>query len=355
MGVFTTILITVAVFGVLIFTHEFGHYITARIFKVTINEFSIGMGPRIFSHTSKKTGIKYSLAVLPIGGFVAMAGEDGLESDPLVLEDPNTFDKKPAWQRFIITFAGAFVNVFMGFIAMIILTTTINIGNTEVVEFIPASESGYDISSEDSGLMKGDVITHIDGKSVSILDQLSYEIMRKGNEPIDVTVIRGGKEVVIPDVVFPTVSDQGQSFGAMDFRVRAVEKDFGSVMHYSFSKSTLIIRMCWESLYDLFTGRYTIAAVSGPVGMSSAIGEAASQGPQTLLYLVALISINLGVMNLLPIPALDGGRLLTILREMVTRKKLPRKVEGIINAVGLALLLTLSLFIMIKDVIQLLI
>ena len=243
----------------------------------------------------------------------------------------------------------------MGFIAMIILTTTINIGNTEVVEFVPAAQSGYDISSADSGLMQGDVVTHIDGKRVDILDELSYEIMRKGNEPIDVTVIRGGKEVVIPDVVFPTISDQGQSFGAMDFKVRAVEKDFGSVMHYSFAKSTLIIRMCWESLYDLFSGRYTIAAVSGPVGMSSAIGEAASKEDGTLLFLVALISINLGVMNLLPIPALDGGRLLTILIEMITRKRLPRKVEGIINAVGLAFLLTFSLFIMVKDVIQLLI
>lgn len=355
MGVFTTIIITVLVFGLLIFTHEFGHYISARIFKVTINEFSIGMGPRIFSRTSKKTGIKYSIAALPIGGFVAMAGEDGLDSDPLVASDPNSFDKKPAWQRFIITFAGAFVNIVMGIIAMIILTATIKIGNTEVVEFVPLEESGYDISSETSGIRTGDVITHIDGKRVRILDQLSYEIMRRGNEPIDVTVIRGDSEMVIEDVVFPTISDQGQSFGAMDFRVRAVKKSFGSVMNYSFSKSTLIIRMCWESLYDLFTGRYTIAAVSGPVGMSSAIGEAASQGAQTLLYLVALISINLGVMNLLPIPALDGGRLLTILVEMVTRKKLPPKVEGIINAAGLTLLLAFSLFIMVKDIVQLLI
>ncbi|MBR5140833.1 MAG: site-2 protease family protein [Clostridia bacterium] len=338
----------------MIFTHEFGHFITARIFKVTVNEFSIGMGPRIFSKTSKKTGIKYSLAALPIGGFVAMAGEDGLDPDPLVAYDPNSFDKKPAWQRFIITFAGAFVNIILGIIAMIILTTTIKIGNTEVVEFVPTEESGYEISSESSGIMAGDVITRIDGKRVRILDQLSYEIMRRGHEPVDVTVIRGGEEITVRDVVFPTISDQGQSFGAMDFRVRAVKKDFGSVMRYAFSKSTLIIRMCWESLYDLFTGRYTIAAVSGPVGMSSAIGEAAREGIQTLLYLLALISINLGVMNLLPIPALDGGRLLTILIEMITRRKLPAKVEGMINAVGLTLLLSFSLFIMIKDVFQLL-
>ena len=355
MGIFGTILISVLVFGFLIFIHEFGHYFFARLFKVTINEFSIGMGPRIFSHTSKKTGIKYSLAVLPIGGFVAMAGEDGLESDPLVLEDPNTFDKKPAWQRFIITFAGAFVNVFMGFIAMIILTTTINIGNTEVVEFIPASESGYDISSEDSGLMKGDVITHIDGKSVSILDQLSYEIMRRGYEPVDLTVIRDGKELILEDVVFPTASESGQTFGVMDFRVYSAQKNFGSVMKHSLYKTVLIVRMCWESLFDLITGRYTIAAVSGPVGISEAIGNAAKAGGLNLLYITALISINLGVMNLMPIPALDGGRMVSVLVEMITKKKLPAKVENTINAVGLALLLGFSVFIMIKDVIQLII
>ena len=355
MGIFGTVVITILVFGFLIFIHEFGHYITARIFHVTINEFSIGMGPRIFSHTSKKTGIQYSLAALPIGGFVAMAGEDGADSDPLVTEDPNSFYKKPAWQRFIITFAGAFVNIVAGIIAMIILTTMIKIGNTTVVEFVDHESLGYEVSSEDSGLMEGDVIIKIDGKRVRILDQLSYEIMRRGTEPIDVTVIRDGKEKVIPDVVFPTISDQGQNFGAMDFKVRAVEKNFGSVMSYSWNKSTLIIRMCWESLYDLITGRYTFAAVSGPVGMSTAIGEAASEGPQTLLYLVALISINLGVMNLLPIPALDGGRLITILFEMITRKRLPPKIEGIINAVGLSVLLIFSFFVMIKDVIQLLI
>lgn len=353
MGTFGTILITVLVFGFLIFIHEFGHYITARLFHVTINEFSIGMGPRLFSRTSKKTGIKYSIAALPIGGFVAMSGEDGLDEDPLVASDPNSFDKKPAWQRFIITFAGAFVNVVAGVIAMIILTSMIKIGNTTVVEFVESEEYGYEISSEDSGLMKGDVITRVDGKRVRILDELSYEIMRRGNKPVDITVMRDGEEKVIEDVLFPSISDQGQSFGAMDFKVRAVDKTFGSVMRYSWCKSTLIIRMCWESLYDLITGRYTIAAVSGPVGMSTAIGEAASDGPQTLLYIVALISINLGVMNLLPIPALDGGRLITIIFEMITRKKLPPKLEGIINAAGLSLLLLFSFFVMIKDIIQL--
>lgn len=334
-------------FGFLIFIHEFGHFITARIFKVKINEFSIGMGPKLAWYDSKKSGIRYSLAMLPIGGFVAMAGEDD-ESD-----DPNSFDKKPAWQRLIITFAGAFVNIVAGFLAMAILVAMINVGDTTVAEFVDKSETGYDISSSESGLMQGDVIVEVDGRKVDILDELSYEIMRRGHEPIDITVIRNGERMVIPDVVFPGLSEQGQSFGTMDFRVKRVEKTFGTVISYSWQKSVLIIRMCWESVFDLITGRYTFAAVSGPVGISSAISDAAKAGFASLLNIVAIISINLGVMNLLPIPALDGGRILTILIEIITKKKLPKKVEGMINGIGLMLLLALSFVIMIKDVIQL--
>ena len=166
-------------------------------------------------------------------------------------------------------------------------------------------------------------------------------------------MIRDGKEMVISNVVFPGISDSGQSFGAMDFRVFAMEKTFGSTLGYSFRKSFLIVRMCWESVYDLISGRYTVAAVSGPVGISSAIGDAAAAKNGQLLNIAALISINLGVMNLLPIPALDGGRLITIGFEMITRKGVPKKIEGMINGIGLAVLLLLSVVIMVKDVVML--
>lgn len=334
-------------FGFLIFIHEFGHYITARIFGVSIKEFSIGMGPKLLWYDSKKTGIKYSLSAFPIGGYVAMEGEDGESFDP------NSFDKKPAWQRFIITVAGAFINIAFGFLAMILLTALIRIGGTTVAEFASKEETGFDISSEDSGLMVGDKIVAVDGKRVKIYDELSYEIMRKGHEPVDLTVIRNGEEILLPDVVFPTMEEQGQTFGVFDFKIYATDKTLGSTLSYSVRKSALIVRMCWESIYDLITGRYTFAAVSGPVGISSAIGTAAKAGFTSLLYIVVLISINLGVMNLLPIPALDGGRLLTILIEMITKKKLPANVEGMINGIGLILLLMLSAVVLVKDVFQL--
>lgn len=342
-----TVLIAILVFGILIFIHEFGHYIFARIFGVTINEFSIGMGPKLVWYESKKTKITYALSMIPIGGYVAMAGEND-ESD-----DPNSFDKKPAYQRFIITVAGATVNIVAGFLAMIIFTCMVNIGGTTVAEFISKDVSGYEVSSSESGIMPGDTIISVAGKRVNIADELSYEIMRHGNKPCEVVVMRNGSPLTLTDVIFPVAEEQGQSFGMMDFKVYRTEKTFGSVLSYSFTKSVLIVRMCWESLFDLITGRYTLAAVSGPVGISEAIGDAAKMGFANLLYITALISINLGVMNLLPIPALDGGRMVALLIEMITRKRLPQKVEGMINAIGLMVLLGFSAIIMVKDVVGL--
>lgn len=342
-----TVLIAILVFGTLIFIHEFGHYIFARIFGVTITEFSIGMGPKLVWYESKKTKITYALSMIPIGGYVAMVGENG-ESD-----DPNSFDKKPAYQRFIITVAGATVNIVAGFLAMIIFTCMVNIGGTTVAEFISKDVTGYEVSSSDSGIMPGDTIISVAGKRVNIADELSYEIMRHGNKPCEVVVMRNGSPLTLTDVIFPVAEEQGQSFGMMDFKVYRTEKTFGSVLSYSFTKSVLIVRMCWESLFDLITGRYTLAAVSGPVGISEAIGDAAKMGFANLLYITALISINLGVMNLLPIPALDGGRMVALLIEMITRKRLPQKVEGMINAIGLMVLLGFSAIVMVKDVVGL--
>ncbi len=347
MSTLITILLAVLVFGFLILIHELGHYLFARLFHVTITEFSIGMGPHLLTYESKKTNIKYSLSILPFGGYVAMVGEDE-ETD-----DPNALDKKPAWQRFIITAAGAVINIVTGFLLMILLTSMINVGNTTVAEFYDKNESGYNISSAESGLQVGDTVLRVNGKRVSILDELSYEIMRSGYQPVDLVVLRDGQEITLYDVAFPTATEQEQTFGMMDFKVRRVEKNFGTVLHFSWYKSCLMVRMCWESLFDLIVGRYTFAAVSGPVGITSAIGSAARSGFESLLYITILITINLGVMNLLPIPALDGGRLFLLLIEMITKKHLPRKVEGTINGIALVLLMLFIIGVSVKDVIGL--
>lgn len=362
MSTVKTIIVALLVFGFLIFIHEFGHYITARIFKVTINEFSIGMGPKLVTYTSKKTKIQYSLAMFPIGGYVAMVGEDE-ESD-----DPNAFNKKPAWQRFIITVAGATVNIVAGFLAMIILvacvrTETTIYANTvyggaaaeEQIQQFYADEIDFSVRSDREGWLRvGDEIIKINGKRIKLYDELNYEIMRNGVNPVDVTVIRDGEKIVIEDVQFPTVTSEGQKFGVLDFAITDYrDKNIISVFSTAVRKSALTMRMCWESIFDLITGRYSLSAVSGPVGISSAIGEAARAGFLSLLNITVIISMNLGFMNLLPIPALDGGRIAVIFIEMITRKKLPSRVEAIINGVGLILLLLLSFVIMVKDVIGL--
>lgn len=352
MGTVLTVLLSLLVFGFLIFIHEFGHYITARIFKVSITEFSIGFGPELLSYQSKKTGIKYRVAAFPLGGFVAMVGEDE-DSD-----DPNAFNKKPAWQRFIITAAGATVNIVAGFLAMIIIVACINIGNTTYgapMDDELLHNLGYETvddthRSSDSGLQFGDEIVKVNGKKVKIYDELSYQIMRYGNEPVDLTVIRNGEETVIEDVSFPTTTEQGQTFGIIDFKITGyAEKNIMTVFSLSARKAILVMRMCWESIFDLITGRYTVEAVSGPVGISAAIGDAAAAGVLSLLNITVLISINLGFMNLVPFPALDGGRLITILIEMVTRKKIPAKIEGMINGIGFIILLTLMVLVLFKD------
>ena len=286
-----------------------------------------------------------------------MVGEDE-ETD-----DPNAFNKKPAWQRFIITAAGATVNIVAGFLAMIIIVSFIKIGNTtygapmedELLHSLGYETVNDEYRSDDSGLKYGDEIVKVNGKSVRIYDELSYQIMRYGHESIDLTIIRDGETVVINDVRFPTVEEQGQTFGIIDFKITGyVEKGVFKVIGLSVRKAALVMRMCWESIIDLITGRYTVEAVSGPVGISAAIGDAASAGILSLLNITVLISMNLGFMNLVPFPALDGGRLITILIEMITRKKIPAKVEAMINGIGITILFALMILILFKDVFALL-
>ena len=330
-------------FGLLIFIHEGGHYLFARLFGVTVKEFAIGMGPKIFSRVSKKNGIRYSFRAFPIGGFVSMAGEDE-ESD-----DPNAFNKKSVWQRFIIVAAGGVINLIAGFlIVSVLVCTSPALGSTVVAEF---SENA---ASQTAGLKVGDEIVAVEGNSVHIADELLYEIMRYGIEPCDLTVIRDGEKTVIENVEFPQISENGVAFGINDFRIFAEKKTFPNLVKHSFYRSAYTVRMIWESLYDLITGRYGVEAVSGPVGVTQALTDAAETGGSySFMSLVAVIAINLGVMNLLPLPALDGGRLVFLLIEAIRRKPLKQEIEAYINTAGLFILLLFMAFICTKDVLGL--
>jgi len=340
-----TILIAILIFGLLIFIHECGHYITARLFKVSIREFAIGMGPKLIKKVSAKTGIVYSLRMLPVGGFVSMVGEDE-ES-----EDENAFHRKPVWQRIIITIAGAAMNVIVGILVMSVLVISQeSLPSTTIAQFHDAENSVI----YSAGLREGDKILSVDGVRVHIANELVYEVMRRGIEPIPVTVERKGTVVTVQDVQFPTFSDSGVLFGDIDFYVYAEARTPLTVLKHAVFRSVSTIKMIWESLFDLLNGRYGVESVSGPVGVTEALGEAASSGISDLVYLSVVISMNLGIMNLLPLPALDGGRLLFQIIEVLRRKPVNPNVEGLVHFIGFVLLMILFVVITFKDIIALL-
>lgn len=331
------ILIAILIFGILIFVHELGHFLFAKKFGVAITEFSMGMGPKIVSKKGKDD-VEYSLRALPIGGFVAMVGEEE-DSD-----DPNSFDRKPAWQRFVIVIAGALMNLLVGIIIVFFITLSNDIYASNVVgEF-------YDSSVSNEFLQVGDEIIEVDGNRVHIGQELNYEILRNGYEPVTVTVIRNGEKIT-GTVRFGTQTEQGIVFGSMDFKVMPEKRDFGSVIKYTFYTCKSIITMVWESLFDLLTGRYGIEQVSGPIGVTEVISEAAKVDFSSVFYIAAVLAVNLGIFNLIPFPALDGGTLVFLLVEMITKKKIPKNVEYIIKAIGFLLLMALVVFVAFKDIV----
>ncbi|MBR4882156.1 MAG: site-2 protease family protein [Clostridia bacterium] len=322
--------------------HELGHYLFARLFRVEIREFAVGMGPKVFSRVSKKTGIRYSFRLLPIGGFVSMVGEDE-ESD-----HPDALCNKPVWQRMIICAAGSVFNIITGVILIFaVILTSPAIGSTVVGEFTENAVScNY-------GLTVGDKIVKIGDDKTPTWRNVVYEIGHIGADPVDVTVIREGERLVLSDVNFGEEVSEGVTFGVIDFRVEREEKNAVNILRHTFHASTLTVKMIWESLLDLVTGRYGFEAVSGPVGVTTTIGEAAKQGIGSLMYLSAVLAMNLGVFNLLPLPALDGGRLFFQLIELIRRKPVPPKYEGMIHFAGIVLLMALMVVITYKDIVKL--
>lgn len=336
--------ITVIVFGVLIFVHEFGHFIAARIFGVRVNEFAIGMGPKIFSHRSKKSGTLYSLRVLPIGGYNSMEGEDG-DSD-----GDGAFCTKPVWQRMIIIAAGAFMNILLGFIIMSVIVLSTKNYASSVIDVFVKEEGMTEYPKEYGGLMSGDRIVKINGDRVHVADEISYAIFNEGANPVNVTVIRDGKKTVIENVQFPTGESQGTVYGMRNFYFKIENKNFANTVKHTFYGSINSITQIVDSLKGMMTGRYGFKDVSGPIGVGEALGEAAKLGASTLLTLTVLLAMNLGVFNLLPVPALDGGRLVFLIIEAIRRKPLPKEVEATVNGVGMTVLLGIVAVVAFKDI-----
>jgi len=338
------ILPAILVFGLLVFIHELGHFLCARAFGVGIKEFSIGMGPRIGGWTSEKSGTKYSFRVLPFGGYVSMLGEDE-ESD-----DEHSFSKKKVWQRMLIVLAGPAMNLIIGFLAMTIMVSSAGELYSTEIEYRELTGTAI---SEANGLCNGDEILKVGKVAVHTRHEVTYEIMRQGYEAIDVTVRRGGEVLTVENVLFPTREAEGIVFGMWDFYGGTDDFTFANVLKHSFFRSVSTVKMVLDSLVDLIGGRYGMEALSGPVGMAQTIGESAAAGFQSFLYIFVVITVNLGVFNLLPIPALDGGRFVFLLVEAVIHRPLNPKIEGYIHAVALLLLLGLAAVVTFNDIVRL--
>lgn len=448
------ILYAILIFGLLIFIHELGHFIVARLCGVKVLEFAIGMGPKLFSWVGRKSGTRFSLRLLPFGGFVNMLGETGMEvvqgdngegEDSAVLlretrseEDKETtytvtpdlaaqaYCNQSVWKRILISVAGPAMNLILGFLLMLVIvlvqgqnsaattvvagfhvqytaeeaqygfekddhlysvngerllsyadferlvkeangqsiTVTVQRINADHTDYemidIPVSLTEADLAlftgslSENCGLNIGDKVIKVNSTRVHTYDELSYEIMNQGYKPLKLTVMRDGERIELKDVIVPSYESEGVVFGNMDFLIyREPDFNFITVIKHTWFRSLSTVKMVYDSLFGLFSGRYGVEAVSGPVGITKVVGQAAQYGLVPVLNLVVIISINLGVMNLLPIPALDGGHIFIYLIEVVRRKPMKRELEGIINFVGLVLMLALAVLIAIKDIIAL--
>ena len=360
---FLYVILAIFMFGLLIVLHELGHFLTARLFGVGINEFSIGMGPKLFSWKGKtRKGENgeplpviegeappytvYSLRALPFGGYVSMVGEDE-KSD-----DPAAFANKAVWQRLIIVIAGPVMNVLLGFLLMLIIVlSSARLATNTIGAF---DESAV---SNQYGLTVGDTVVAVGDVAIHTGNELVYEIMNQGRTEasegfvaIDLTVIRDGHEVYLPGVRFPSMEAEGVLFGSADFRVYGEEKSFGGVLEHTFYRSVSTVKMIFDQLVDLLRGRYGLNAVSGPIGITQEVANAAKTGLINVIYLMAVITVNLGIFNLLPLPALDGGRLLFLLIELIAGRPVDKNVEGYIHLAGLLVLFGLMVLIACKDI-----
>lgn len=329
--------VAVLVFIFLIIVHEFGHFIAAKLLGVRVNEFAVGFGPKLFSKKYGET--LYSVNLVPLGGYCAMEGEDEGSSDS------RAFCNKKAWRRFLIVVMGAVFNLVAGLIIIaIILAPQKRFTTTTVAEFHEGA-----VSSE-SGLRVNDEIISVDGRRIFTTYDLSYAFTNIDDGKVDMTVKRDGKKVGLTDVTFATEKENDISYLSVDFYVYGRDKTVGSFISETVKTSVSYCAVIWRSLIDLITGKYGISAVSGPVGVTVAIGSAAKQSLKSILPILALITINLGIFNLLPVPALDGGRLVFILFEMIFRKPVPQKYESWIHAAGFAVLIGFMLLVTAKDI-----
>lgn len=333
------ILIAILFFELIIIIHEGGHFVAARLMKIKVNEFSIGMGPKLIQF--KKGDTKYTLRLILFGGYCAMEGESE-DSD-----DENSFAKKKVWRRFFVVVAGALMNLILGFLVIVIMLSSGSlIGTTEIAKFDDKAVSS-------ATLKQGDIIKSIDGMRVYTSTDVTTGLSRSGDDTLDMTVLRDGKTLDLK-VKFNMEKYEGRNFINMDFWLVGNKKTVGGVIKESFKEWVSFTRMVFLSVHDMIVGKYGLSDLAGPVGTVSVVSTAVKTSAYSMLRIMALLTINVGLFNLFPIPALDGWRLFLLIFEGIFKRKLPDKWNWAINAVGLVLLLGLMCVITFSDITKLL-
>ena len=344
------IIVGILLFGLLIAVHEWGHFITAKLLGVKVNEFAIGMGPVPVSFQKGET--QYSLRLLPVGGYCAMEGEDETN------DDPRAFSSKAPWRRLVILAAGSFMNFVAGFLLVALLFTA---AGSYAVPVIREFAEGFSCAGAD-GLQVGDRILSINGHKISVYQDVSTQLASASGETLDLVVERDGEPVVLNDLPL-TPKDytvDGQTVTMYGIYFDKEQATASGVLLQSWKTCGYFARAVWSGLAMLVTGQVGLHDMSGPVGIVSYLGQAGSQGGsvaagmQNVCYIIALIAVNLAIMNLLPLPALDGGRIFLLIVgevwQLLSGRRLDPKYEAWIHGAGFALLLLLMVVVTFSDI-----
>ena len=329
-----TIIYAIIIFCLLIFVHELGHFIVAKACGVKVNEFAIGMGPAIFKKQKGET--LYAGRLFPIGGFCAMEGED---EDS---EDDRAFNNKPAWQRALVLTAGSFMNLLTAVVLMIIIafvmgqaTTTVN----EVLDDSPAYRAG---------MVSGDRIVEVDGTAVDEWNDVITCIGESSRDTADIVVERDGVQKNLTAALEYDKESGRNKIGITPEMKHSVAGSVGSGMKNTWNMTV----MMYKVIKQLFTGDVSVSELSGPVGIVYAVNQSAKAGVIYVVYLASLLSLNLAIMNMLPFPALDGGRLLFLLIRKITGKRITDAIEGKIHFIGIILLMVLMVYVTWNDIVK---
>jgi len=345
-----TLVVFILILGLIVLVHELGHFLWAKKFGVYIYEFSIGMGPVIFSKKGKKDGITYNLRALPIGGFVAMAGE--------VYEDDNKIPKdrflcnKPVWQRVIVMAAGVINNFIMAIVLLFIMALIW--GSNSLTPKVAQVVEGYPMA--EAGIVKDDIIVAINNKKINTWDEAQILLYYKNDKDyyeFRVRHVDGTEEnyKITPKVEKAEDGTENKVFGVHINQ----DETFGlwNKIKYAFEKFWTTIVSMWLTIAGLITGKISVNALSGPVGIYTVVGQSISYGVYYIIYLLSYLSINVGVINILPFPAFDGGRILFLLIEKIKGSPVNQKFENWCHTIGFILLMILIIFVTIHDIIKL--